>query len=355
MSKWLMGTIVCASLLMAQVKSQENSRTSLFNGFNDADNANVSLDTTIELPRDHGPHWPFQIEWWYLTLLLKNEAGEPVNYQFTLFKFARPELASNWGEGYVWMAHSSLHTSDNHYFTEKFAQHGTAVANFKTSPLQFYIDDWQWLSNQDTTLFPAQLTSTAQNARLSISLTAEKDFIKHGEQGVSLKTADGKYRSYYYSQPFVKAKGKITIDGQVNHVSGIGWYDHEWTSQLADENTLGWDWFSLHFNDGRKLMAFTMHVAGSADYSTGTLINAQGEAQTLGTGDLLIQPIKTETVAGRQIPLTWRIRLPEHHIDISTMAFKPNQWNASRFPYYEGAISFSGSHTGQGYMELTGY
>ena len=66
-------------------------------------------------------------------------------------------------------------------------------------------------------------------------------------------------------------------------------------------------------------------------------------------------PLNTGEVAGREIPVAWQIRIPKQHIDITTSAFKTEQWNNSRFPYYEGAMSFSGSHAGKGYMELTGY
>jgi len=30
-------------------------------------------------------------------------------------------------------------------------------------------------------------------------------------------------------------------------------------------------------------------------------------------------------------------------------------WMGTSFPYWEGPISFKGSHTGLGYLEMTGY
>ncbi|MEQ3652637.1 MAG: lipocalin family protein, partial [Glaciecola sp.] len=30
-------------------------------------------------------------------------------------------------------------------------------------------------------------------------------------------------------------------------------------------------------------------------------------------------------------------------------------WNPALFPYYEGAVNISGSHSGEGFLELTGY
>ena len=183
----------------------------------------------------------------------------------------------------------------------------------------------------------------------------DKPFVFHGDGGVSNKTADGKYRSYYYSQPFIQVDGQIHINNEKHSVSGVGWYDHEWTSQLADDKALGWDWFSLHFDDGMKLMAFTMHVDGKPSYSTGTLIKPDGSSRTLTSDALALEAFETASVAGRDIPVRWHITLPEHNIEVTTDVFKNDQWNPSRFPYYEGAIRFSGSHSGKGYMELTGY
>ncbi|WP_296051009.1 lipocalin-like domain-containing protein [uncultured Alteromonas sp.] len=355
MNRQWWGGLLLVSLFPGAVLAQQNNRTSLFGGFKANNQATVSSEQPVSLPADHGPHNGYQIEWWYLTLLLENDAGEPFNYQFTLFKFARPEMASNWGEGAVWMGHSSLHTHTSHYFDEKFAQQGTGIAGFSTEPVNFFIDNWQWQSEQDATLFPARLNATSGPAGITLALTADKPFIKHGQQGVSFKTGDGDYRSYYYSQPFINASGQIKVEGEPHQVSGIGWYDHEWTSQLVDEDALGWDWFSLHFDDGRKLMAFTMYVDGGEAYTTGTLISAHGESLTLGPDELQISPLKTSLVAGRDIPVEWQITIPAQQIDISTKAFKTDQWNDSRFPYYEGAVSFGGSHAGKGYMELTGY
>ncbi|OFI36350.1 hypothetical protein BFC17_00275 [Alteromonas lipolytica] len=335
--------------------SQDVGRQSLFNGLKADNNAQVSVDNPVQLPQDHAPHGAFQIEWWYLTLLLENLQGEPFNYQFTLFKFARPEMQSNWGDGYVWMGHSSLHTKQAHYFSEKFAQQGTGVAGFEASPLQFFMDNWQWQGEQAEQLLPATLTSSAQEADINLHLSASNPYVLHGDQGVSFKTADGRYRSYYYSQPFIEASGQIVVNGLEHQVKGIGWYDHEWTSQLADEEALGWDWFSLHFDDGRKLMAFTMHVDNGDSYTTGTLIDAQGKTVTLGPDELNLKALETRQVVAREIPVSWSLSIPSFDIAITTSPFKAEQWNASRFAYYEGAISFTGSHNGKGFMELTGY
>ena len=253
------------------------------------------------------------------------------------------------------MAHSSLHTQQEHWFDEKFAQQGVGNAGFEPSPLHYFIDNWQLQSTHAESLFPLQLTSTAGEVALRLQLNAQQPFVLHGDAGVSKKTQDGKYRSYYYSQPFIQVEGEITHANTIHKVKGKGWYDHEWTSQLADDEALGWDWFSMHFNNGNKLMAFTMHVDGQPSHTTGTWISPDGSSETLTNSELTLTPILTKQVAERDVPLQWHINIPSRGVNITTEVFKDDQWNASRFPYYEGAIRFSGSHSGEGYMELTGY
>ena len=74
------------------------------------------------------------------------------------------------------------------------------------------------------------------------------------------------------------------LDRQIA-VKGNAWFDQEWTSQLFDKTTLGWDWFSLHLDNGDKIMAFRMRLQGQPDYITGTYIKADGSTTTLMPSD----------------------------------------------------------------------
>ena len=60
-------------------------------------------------------------------------------------------------------------------------------------------------------------------------------------------------------------------------------------------------------------------------------------------------------VAGREVPVSWRVELPERGVDIVTTPLNPAAWMDLSFAYWEGPISFSGSHEGRGYLEMTGY
>ena len=129
---------------------------------------------------------------------------------------------------------------------------------------------------------------------------------------------------------------------------------------------MGWDWFSLHLDDGSKLMAFRMHASTGRSkneknevYTTASYITTEGIKETIDQASISITPVKYETIksgeTNRTVPTAWQIRIPKKNINATVAAFKKNQWNDSLFPYYEGRVKISGSHLGSGFMELTGY
>ena len=78
----------------------------------------------------------------------------------------------------------------------------------------------------------------------------------------------------------------------------------------------------------------------------------------IGPGELELEPSRHEKVAGRRLPMGWRIRLPTLDRELTVEALHPDQWMEVDFPYWEGAVTVSGDSPGErgvGYMELTGY
>jgi predicted secreted hydrolase len=322
-------------------------------------------DYEITFPADHLAHPQFTIEWWYLTANLTDELGAPYAYQWTLFRFKSADKANSWDDGQSYMAHVSLHSQDQHWFGERFARGGVGNAGVTDKPLTLFLDDWQWQAQEGQEgLFPATVTSSipniqfaqpAQHAQLSLHLSADRPFVLHGQNGFSVKSLNPPLASHYYSQPFIQVKGEVQIDGQQHRLTGVGWFDHEWSSQLFDAGAPGWDWFSLHLDNGAKIMAFRMRLTAQADFISGSYIEPDGSSTSLSAQELALEPLEKSDVAGRLYPLTWHLSLPEKGIELQLEASKADQLNPGRFSYYEGALNISGSHKGTGFMELTGY
>jgi predicted secreted hydrolase len=360
-SVWLLALVVLTGC------SEPQKPASFFGDMRpSAQHASVDEGKPILLPYDHKSHPEYQLEWWYLTFVLQDNNGNDYGLQYTLFRFLRDDIARNdWSNNQQWMGHASLHTIDNHFFEERFAQGNVGNAFVTAEPFEAVIDDWSWTSTSNA-LFPSNVSVTIQpSVKVALALTQTGPFIKHGNNGYSKKTHNASLRSYYYSQPHIEVAGNIEIEGQSVAVSGKGWFDHEWTSHLANNSALGWDWFSLHLDDGSKLMAFQMHALPSSalgeeqdrsdTFTTGTYISQNGQSQTLNQDDIQLSVLATERINEKSVPTRWTLSIPAKHIDITISPFKPNQWNDSVFPYYEGRVNVTGSHSGSGFLELTGY
>lgn len=335
----------------------------------------VKQGKALRFPADHQPHPNYAIEWWYFTANLSSETGASYALQYTLFRFNQGNKQANaWANGQMFMAHASLHTPEKHFFAERFARGGQEHVGVSSSPLSIRMDEWLWQS-RDNNLLPATLSLTVTSntvdsykndilptkVQIDLRLNSTGPLVLQGDQGFSQKSILGTHASYYYSLPFIQADGTITEEvgkgKQSENVSGNGWFDHEWTSQLLDQQTLGWDWFSIHLDNGTKLMAFRMRLKDSQDFVTGTLINADGTTSTLPQHSLQLQPLgyEQDKIKDKQYPVQWSLSVPQYDIELMISPQKQQQWNEGRFQYYEGAINIKGTHTGRGFMELTGY
>ncbi|MEL7486123.1 MAG: lipocalin family protein, partial [Pseudomonadota bacterium] len=117
----------------------------------------------------------------------------------------------------------------------------------------------------------------------------------------------------------------------------------------------GWDWFSLHFDSGAKAMVFRLRDETVAPFFAGTWISADGKATPLESEDIRLQELKTTRVAGRRVPVRWRLAIESREIEIDTAPLNEKSWMSTSFPYWEGPIAFTGTHEGVGYLEMTGY
>jgi predicted secreted hydrolase len=318
---------------------------------------------TFDFPRDHYPHEDFKIEWWYLTANLKSESGVEYGVHWTLFRQAmNPKVnLGGWRSNQTWMAHTAISTPKGFSFSQRFARGGIGQAGVSTpksnAPFEAWIDDWTWRSESESP-FPAKLSASTQDGKFNLSLKTNSGWVLQGNNGFSRKSDFGQ-ASYYYSQPFIDIKGSILLDGEIIEVSGKGWLDREWSSQPLASNQAGWDWLSLHLNDGSALMVYQLRQASGKHYISGTWVTAEGQKVILGPQNLSLSTLKTTKLqlpgGAKTLPLHWNISVPSLDLELEVEGFRPNSWLETVFPYWEGPVKVSGSHVGSGYLELTGY
>jgi len=321
--------------------------------------AEVVPGKTLVFPEDFGAHPSFRIEWWYLTANLKDDSGASYGVQWTLFRQAmEPGLErERWSNQNIWMGHAAVTSAAEHLFSETLARGGIGQAGVAATPFRAWIDDWSFASldvSPEAGLSRVRVSADGSNFRYTLNLTTSMSPVRHGEQGFSRKSERGQ-ASYYYSQPFFTADGVLVIRGREMRVSGQAWMDREWSSQPLASDQKGWDWFSLHLASGEKVMLFRLRSEKAREFVAGTWIASNGTAQALGSDDIVLTPFSESTVAGRMIPATWKVKVKSRGLEIETMPLNAESWMATSVPYWEGPISFTGSHQGRGYLEMTGY
>jgi predicted secreted hydrolase len=321
--------------------------------------ATVTPGRSFAFPADHGPHPDYRIEWWYLTANLRDAENKAYGVQWTLFRQAMQPgpQRDGWANQQIWMGHAAVTRADTHRYSETFARGGVGQAGVEANPFRAWIDSWQMRGLDRMSaieIAPLQLNASGADFSYALRLDATRPLVLEGDAGYSVKSDRGQ-ASYYYSQPFFTANGTVTIDGKSASVGGQAWMDREWSSQPLASDQTGWDWFSLHLETGEKLMLYRLRQSRGEPYLTGNWIQADGQSVVLSANSIAMTPVATTEIADRKLPTSWRIAIHDRDFTIETVPLNPASWMGTSFSYWEGPVSFTGSHRGVGYLEMTGY
>lgn len=323
---------------------------------------------TFVLPRDHGPHFEYQTEWWYYTGNLTAAPARHFGFQLTLFRRGLtpgPPADAGLATNQIYFAHFALTDVEarRHRFSERFARGAGGLAGAMGSPYRAWIEDWT-VTSLNAEGSRVQLTAKNHDDSLDLTLEAEKPITLHGDRGLSPKSSERGNASYYVGYTRLRAVGRVTSAGAAHEVAGQAWFDHEWSTSALGPAAVGWDWFSLQLGDGRELMYFQIRRAdgGLEPVSGGTLVEPDGSTRRLLATDVAIEVLGhwTSAETNALYPSGWRLRVPSAQLDLTISPRIPAQEMRTSFTYWEGAVRLEGSGaegamTGQGYVELTGY
>ena len=374
---------VLIMLFTSACSDKEATKRSPLKGLGDTTGAfeKPARSNVIEFPAAHAPQKSYQQEWWYLTANLTTESGEALATQWTLFR--RGVENKHW-----YFAHAALADTQHHQsaFRSARAELGNLTINSKvteTKPFNAKIDDWQWQASKE--LLPANLhygNFVSKDASDNVSPDATKEVSKgkqlwqvnlnlaldesssanpkenyflQGDNGYSQKHHHLAIASHYYSQPFIKISGEVYWQNKWQKVTGNAWFDREWGSQMLAEDQQGWDWFSLRLNEHTALMVYRIRSTDK-DYLYGSLMQRDGTIRTLSSEDIIIKSrFSNQSVANAEYPDSFAIEIAQEEIDITVKVINKSQIMRFGIEYFEGMVSFSGSHQGQGFLEMTGY
>jgi predicted secreted hydrolase len=325
----------------------------------------------LRFPEDFGAHEDFRTEWWYYTgNLQQTPEGRHFGFELTIFRVGLlpPTVPlpddSKWYDRSLYFAHFAVSdiASKRFYAFERYSRPGPGLAGAQADPYRIWIEDWNITESRPGTY---RLQARQAELALDLTLTDEMGVVLHGENGYSRKGENLTNASYYYSQPRLRADGFVQVEGIQYPVSGLAWKDHEFSTSVLDKDQVGWDWFSLQFENGSALMLFQLRErdGGISSSSSGTFITAQGTPRPVQKADFEITVLEEWRSPHTQgvYPAAWEIRLEE-----PACVLQVGPWMADQeihFPavtYWEGAVRFEGtcdgaSTRGNGYVELTGY
>ena len=325
----------------------------------------------LTFPRDLGPHPDFQTEWWYYTGNLETETGRPFGYQLTFFRRALAPTVpsakagpsrSSWRRNQVYFSHFTLSDikAQDFYPHERFSRDAAQLAGAQAAPYRVWLQDWSVTETADHQL---QLQAAAADVGLQLTLTQTMPPVLQGDRGYSIKGPEPGNASYYYSQVQQRSAGQVRIGEHTFPVQGLSWTDHEYSTSALSPGTVGWDWFSLQFDDHSALMIYLLRQADGQilPLSRGSFVDAQGQLTPILPDDWHIEvQDHWQSPAGTQYPAQWRIQIPKLELTLQGKPMMANQELNVSTTYWEGAVKFTGirgdrSLTAKGYVELTGY
>ncbi len=92
----------------------------------------------------------------------------------------------------------------------------------------------------------------------------------------------------------MRTQGSLEVAGQKFQVSGLSWFDREWsTNQLAPDQ-VGWNWFGIQLDDGSDLMIYQIRQRGGGvdQCSSGKWIDRDGHSVDVANGEFILQPTR---------------------------------------------------------------
>ena len=303
----------------------------------------------VTLPADDAAHDRLT-EWWYYSGHLQTESGE--RYSFHLASFLRQET----------LTHAVFHGSLLDYQSERlYTEQARTAGNpsdGRRDGFALSFGDWRLQGSGGEHL----ASMAGKDFALDLQMNDSQPPLLHQAPGTPVAglldfAAAGK--SYYTSRPRMSARGTLTIAGSAKAVRGEVWFDHQWGDFEAAK--LRWNWFALQLTDGANLMIFELFDRQAGPVLRMGTYARDGAVTALGSADFATSSRGNwkSPSSGVVYPVLWTISVPSRGLKLKVdPVIRASQFDARTTTlnvYWEGAVKLGGSHTGVGFMELSGY
>jgi predicted secreted hydrolase len=321
---------------------------------------------TLEFPRDHGAHRDYRIEWWYLTGWLDAPGMASIGFQVTFFRTRTeidPANPSAFAAKQLVIAHAAIADPAGGALVhdERLARAGFGAAAAAAEDTDVHLGRWRFWRLADGSY---RCTLPARTFTLEFDARPTQPLLLQGTAGFSRKGPARSQASYYYSQPQLDMRARLTRDGRTEQRSGHGWLDHEWSSSVLAPNAAGWDWVGMNLDDGSALTAFEIRsrdAGEAAIYAYAALRPRGGPLRTYEPNDVRFTRMEewTSPRTRARWPVGQQLRVGDR--TFRTQPLMNDQELDSRRTsgtvYWEGASRLfeADRPIGRGYLEMTGY
>ena len=318
----------------------------------------------LQFPRDFGSHPELRTEWWYITGHAQSGTRE-FGFQLTFFRSRVDDtqgMQSAFAARQLVFAHAAVTDLQGRQLLhdQRIARAGFGIAEARETDTEVRLRDWTLQRGADGR-YQARLP--AGDFALSLDFTPTQPVLLQGSAGLSRKGPQPEQASYYYSEPQLATRGRLTVQGQGFDVVGTAWLDHEWSEALMHPEAVGWDWIGMNLDDGSALTAFHLRRAdGSALWGGGSWRPRGGAVRSFDADTVHFEAERrwSSPRTRAAYPVQWCIDTPAGRFTVRALLDDQelDSRGSTGAVYWEGLselLDEQGRRVGRGYLEMTGY
>ena len=298
----------------------------------------------VVLPRDHGAHPAFQVEWWYTAGTVAAPGGRDYFWFATVwtglgYRLAKVNVVDLRADRIIlsreYIATGALRAGQTHIQVGGFSLGWRREGRFG-----------RW-----------SIAATVPGiGGLQLGLTPTQRYVLNGTDGI-VQEGPGA-TSAYYSDPRLAAQGTLVLNGHQTAIGGQGWFDHQWGNFATNTASWHWNWFACQFTDGRDLMLyqFITPTGQPTGVQNATYVPLHGAASHPDNFTITpLSPVIHPAGATGTYPLRWQLTVPSAHLKLTLKARARHQFITNQFlpSFWEGASAITAGTPGTCIVEST--
>jgi predicted secreted hydrolase len=299
--------------------------------------------TPVVLPEDHGAHPGFEVEWWYTAGTVAAATGRQYFYFATIWSGARELVAK---VNVVDLAGERTVVSEE--YTDRTVP-GRGQTAFDINGFEL---GWAPVSALGVWSVDAPVPN---GDRLQLTLTPSHPYVLNGLDGIVRQGPAA--LSDYYSEPRLTVDGTLTAGGEIEPVTGEGWFDHQWGNFALDPGSLHWNWFACQLDDGGDLMLyqFITRAGIPTGVQDSTYVSPAGTVSHPRYQALALAPSITPAGATGVYPLRWHLQVPADGLELTLRARDLDGFIANSLvpSFWEGPTTVTSGTPGTCIVEST--